>query len=74
VALTWICLPTNPFAAGLVMRIDGWVTGLQVTVCVSHEELESQAGLQVEETQTGGLCVLSHLAPAEQSVSLPHCP
>jgi hypothetical protein len=45
---------------------------LQVTVCVSQTEDESQAGVQVEATQTGGVTVLSQRAAGPQSVSPPH--
>ncbi|MFL5359423.1 MAG: hypothetical protein ACJ78U_00520, partial [Myxococcales bacterium] len=62
------------FADGVVTTTDGVVTGLQVTVCVSQTEDESQAGEQVEATQTGGLTVLSQRAAGPQSVSLEHWP
>ena len=74
VAATCTRLPTNPFAAGLVTTTEAWLTGLQVTDCRSQEVLESQAGVQVAATHTGGLCVLSQRAPAEQSASLVHWP
>jgi hypothetical protein len=54
--------------------MEGCATGLQVTDWSSQEVLESQGGLQVAATHTGGLCVLSQRAPAEQSASLPHWP
>src|SRR5438105_10541787 len=74
VAATRTRLPTNPLAAGLVTTIEGWVTALQVTDCRSQAEVESHGGLQVAAMHTGGLCVLSQRAPAEQSASLPHWP
>src|SRR3954467_3106038 len=74
VAVTCTFPPTNAFAAGVVTTMDGVVTGLQVTVCVSQTEDESQAGEQVEATQTGGLTVLSQRAAGPQSVSLEHWP
>src|SRR5205085_499945 len=74
VAATETRLPTKPFAAGLVTTTDACVTGLQVTLCKSQDEVESHAGLQVAATQTGGLCVLSQRAPVAQSASLPHWP
>jgi hypothetical protein len=64
--------PTNAFADGVVTTTDAVVTGLQVTVCVSQTEEESQTGVQVEATQTGEVTVLSQGAAGPQSVSLPH--